>query len=376
MMDSAKIQARDAEYLTKQARKRNEKFEWKPLFDEQDVIQTMTQFVTVSYEREILVAPDVSVLFSDAGHILGSSTVRLRIHTPGQNENDSVDVVFSGDLGRPDRPIIRDPAPLPPADYLILESTYGDRLHEKSADVLPRLAAIVRQTVERGGRIVIPAFAVERTQDIVYYLHLLVQRNEIPKVPIYVDSPMATDATAIFKLHPECYDRETYEAFTARHQDPFGFASLHYIQSVAESKELNDGNDPMIIISASGMCESGRIQHHLLHTLADPRNTVLLVGFMARHTLGRKLQERAKEVRILDTTVPVRAHIEEINALSGHADYGEIRELVTAMSLDRLRRIFLVHGEDTALSHQKLVLEQAGVGSVEIVEYGSTYTLS
>ncbi|HUX13368.1 MAG TPA: MBL fold metallo-hydrolase [Spirochaetia bacterium] len=372
MMDSAKIQARDAEYLAKQAAKRNEPFNWKPLYDTKDVVQTMTQFVTVSYERKLQVTSDVSVEFFDAGHILGSSMAKLRIQT---TTSSAVEVLFSGDLGRRNKPIIRDPAPMPDADYLVLEATYGDRLHEKTDDILGRLKTVINDAVEREGKILIPAFAVERTQDIIYYLHLLSQQHAIPKIPIYVDSPMAFEATSVFKLHPECYDEETYDAFLARHEDPFGFASLHYIENVEESKQLNSQDGPMIIISSSGMCESGRIQHHLLHTVADPRNTVLIVGFMAKDTLGRKIQERRSELRILDVTLPLRARVEEIHALSGHADYGEIAEYVSHMDAKRIRGVYLVHGEPEALEHESKVLSSAGLPDVRIVEYGSDYSL-
>jgi len=373
MMDSAKIQARDAEYLAKQAAKRNEPFDWKPLYDTGDVVRTMTQFITISYERELRITGDLSVEFFDAGHILGSSMAKIRVDR--DSGSPPLEVVFSGDLGRRDKPIIRDPSPIPAADYLVLEATYGDRLHEKADDILERLKTVVNGTVDRGGKIVIPAFAVERTQDIIYYLHLLVQKRAIPRIPIYVDSPMATDATAIFKLHPECYDQETFDAFLAHHQDPFGFSSLHYIENVEESKELNDLDGPAIIISSSGMCESGRIQHHLLHTVADSRNTVLIVGFMAKDTLGRKIQERRSELRILDAHLPLRAQVEEIHALSGHADYGEIREYVTASDLERLKKVFLVHGEPEALAHERDVLRDSGVRSVDIVEYDTEYEI-
>lgn len=373
MMDSAKIQARDAEYLARQAAKRNEPFDWKPLYDTGDVIRTMTQFVTLSYERKLRVTADVTVEFFDAGHILGSSMAKLTVEREGGVP--PLEVVFSGDLGRRDKPIIRDPSPIPAADCLVLEATYGDRLHEKADDILERLKNVVNDTADRGGKIVIPAFAVERTQDIIYYLHLLAQRRAIPRIPIFVDSPMATDATAIFKLHPECYDQETFDAFLAHHQDPFGFASLHYIENVEESKELNDLEGPAIIISSSGMCESGRVQHHLLHTVADPRNTILIVGFMAKDTLGRKIQEKRSELRILDAHLPLRARVEEIHALSGHADYSEIRDYVTASDLTRLQKVFLVHGEPEALAHEQAVLRDSGVRNVDIVECDSTYEL-
>ena len=234
-------------------------------------------------------------------------------------------VVFSGDLGRKGKPIIRDPEQVPDPDYLIMESTYGDRLHETSEGALEKLTSVVNETVDRGGKIIIPAFAIERTQELVYYFHLLVDDRKIPSLPIYVDSPMATNATAIFQVHPECYDEEIYEAFLKHHKNPFGFNELKFITSVKESKDLNKLKEPAIIISADGMCEAGRIQHHLANNIQDPRNTVLIVGYMAEHTLGRRIKEKHSEVRIYGELYKLRARVEEVSAFSAHADYGRNR---------------------------------------------------
>lgn len=371
MMDSAKIQAHDAEFLAKQARKRNEPFSWKPLYDEGDVTRTVGQCISASYDRTLPVADGITVTFRDAGHILGSSTVELTI-----GRKHPTTVLFSGDLGRRNKPILRDPAPLPDADYLILESTYGDRVHEASSDVEGRLAEIVGDAVKRNGKIVIPAFAVERTQDIIYYLHALRETNRIPKIPVFVDSPMALHATGVFKLHPECYDRDTFETFVKKHLDPFSFDGLTYIDSVEESKALNDQDGPCIIISASGMCESGRVQHHLIHTLIDPKNIFLAVGYMAADTVGRRILDGKKDVRILDAWVPVRARVEEIRALSGHADRNEILEYVSRMNLKRLKQVVLVHGEGRAQESLKKSLEELGIADVSIAEYATPYDWS
>ncbi len=378
MMDSAKIQARDMEYLRKLAEKRGEQFTEEPLYTEGDVLKATEQFVTLSYEREIYVSRDIRTQFYDAGHILGSAQVYCEIFDDGngsQEGNRPLTVGFSGDLGRKNKPIIRDPVSIPPVDYLVLESTYGDRLHENVSDIMEELARVVNETVKWGGKIIIPAFAVERTQDIIFYLHLLSDRKKIPPVPIFVDSPMAVNATSIFRVHPECYDKETRDAFLQHHKNPFGFNSLRYIDSVAESKELNELKGPGIIISASGMCEAGRIVHHLVHTISDPANTVLIVGYMAAHTLGRKIKDREKEVRIFGNTMPLRARVEEIRALSSHADYKEMGEYVKQLDLRKLRKIFLVHGEEAPQKQFKEYLLGLGVADVEIVRYGDEYEL-
>ncbi len=373
MMDSAKIQARDAEYLRKQAAKQGKPFTWEPLFAERDVTSIMEQFVTLSYRRSLPVAEGAELTFYDAGHILGSAIAHLSVRRKGEPE---LRIAFTGDLGRKHKAIIRDPEAVPDVDYLVLESTYGDRLHESSQGASERLASIVKATADRGGKIVIPAFAIERTQEIVYLLHLLEDRKRIPSLPIYVDSPMATNATSIFQLHPECYDEETNRAFVAHHKNPFGFNALHYVASVAESKELNTLKGPAIIISADGMCEAGRIQHHLIHTVGDPRNTILIVGYMAENTLGRRIANREPEVRILDDLFHLKAQVEEIDAFSAHADYREMAEYLAPLDKRRLKRIFLVHGEPPAQAALKGYLVEQGFSDVEIVAYGKRYELA
>jgi len=375
MMDSAKIQARDGEYLRKQAKKRGEKFEWEPLYDEADVLQATNQFVSLSYERKILISRDIEATFYDAGHILGSASVFLEISNGSNGDGGKTTVGFSGDLGRKNKPIIRDPSVIPPVDYLVIESTYGDRLHENVSDVMKKLAQVISETAKRGGKVIIPAFAVERTQDLIFYLHLLSDQNAIPKIPIFVDSPMAVNATSIFRVHPECYDEETREAFIQHHKNPFGFNALRYVDSVEESKEINEMDGPAVIISASGMCEAGRIVHHLLHTINDPKNTILIVGYMAANTLGRRIRDRERNVRIFGSSVPLKARVEEIGALSSHADYSEMGDYIKQLDLNKLKKIFLVHGEDQAQTHFREYLLNLGVADVEIVQYGAEYEL-
>jgi metallo-beta-lactamase family protein len=237
------------------------------------------------------------------------------------------------------------------------------------------LAEIAKQTVKNKGKIIIPAFAIERTQELVYYFHLLVDQGVIPEIPIYVDSPMATNATTIFQVHPECYDEETKNAFIKHHKNPFGFNSLHFTTSVQESKALNDMKGPLIIISADGMCEAGRIQHHLIHNLGDPNTTILIVGYMAENTLGRRIRNRENEVKIHGHWIKRRAAVEEINSFSAHADYDEAINWLKAMDTSRLKNIFMVHGEPKSQKAFKTYLNEKGYPDVEIVKYGKTYNL-
>lgn len=372
MMDSARIQARDAEYLGKQAARRGEDFVWKPMYDELDAVEATGQFVTMSYDRPIQLGRDVRLKFRDAGHILGSATAHLSV---SDSDGRVVRIGFTGDLGRPDKPIIRDPDTMDPVDYLVIESTYGDRLHESTSAADEHLARVVNDTVKRGGKIIIPAFAIERTQELIYSFHLLVDQGRIPKIPIWVDSPMAVNATSIFMVHPECYDKETHEAFIKHHNNPFGFNELRFSTSVEDSKKLNQLEGPAIIISADGMCEAGRIQHHLIHNISNPRNTILIVGYMAADTLGRRIRDGHKEVRIQGAFYQVKARVEEIKAFSAHADYQETWNWLERMDLSSLKTVFLVHGENEALAAQKAFLHGKGLKDVRIVEYGERYSL-
>ena len=370
MMDSAHIQAKDYEFLRKRAKRKGESFDKQPLYNEQDVVDSLDFFMTVSYHRPFQVADGIEVSFFDAGHILGSAQVVFDINRNGHH----MKIGFSGDLGRKDLPILRDPEIIPEVDYLIMESTYGNRRHAPIETATSELAEVINRTVERGGRIIIPAFAVERTQELVYYLHLLRDSKRIPGLPVYVDSPMATNATSIFRVHQECYDEETREAFINHHKNPFGFNELRYITNQEESKELNSLKEPAIIISSSGMCEAGRILHHLIHNIGDPKNTILIVGYMAANTLGRKILEKQREVKIFGDRFKLKAEVKALNTFSAHADYQDILDYVGQLNYDRLKNIFLVHGEENAQSHLKTLLEEKGY-KTQIVQAGKKYTL-
>jgi metallo-beta-lactamase family protein len=373
MMDSANIQARDAKYLKSQAQKKGEKFDWTPLYTEQDAIMAVSQTIGVSYNRPMFIGDGVSLEFFDAGHILGSAIAAIKIKKDGEEMN----IFATGDLGRKGKPIIRNPAiPQTAPDYIILESTYGDRRHDSTDDAIKKLTDLAIRTVKNKGKILIPSFAIERTQELVYYFHLLVDEGIIPEIPIYVDSPMATNATTIFQVHPECYGEEIKQAFIKHHKNPFGFNSLHFTTSVQDSKDLNNKSGPLIIISADGMCEAGRIQHHLIHNIQDPNTTIMTVGYMAENTLGRRICNRESEVEIHGEWLKLKAQVEEINAFSAHADYHEMLEWLKAVDTSRLKGIFLVHGEKKSQAFLQKYLKENGFPNVEIIKYGKTYGLN
>ena len=372
MMDSARIQARDAEFLGKQAKKKGEKFNWRPIFTEEDVVRCTNQIVSVSYNREMYIAPNVKVEFFDAGHILGSAFAYLTV-TDGTEEKR---ILFTGDIGRKEKPIIRPPATdFPAPDYIVMESTYGNRLHETKSFAMKELEKVVRDACSKKGKIIIPSFAIERVQELVFYLHLLTDQKKIPVIPIYVDSPMAANATSVFRVHPECYDKSVNEAFLKHHKNPFGFSSLSYITSVEESKLLNKKEGPMIIISADGMCEAGRVLYHLANEIGDEKNTILIVGYMAENTLGRRIRDGEKEVKILGDMYNVKAKVDTINAFSAHADYQEMTDWLKTIDTSRLKNIFLVHGEHEAQSFFTNHLKENGFPNVTIIKYGENYDI-
>ncbi|MBZ5578589.1 MAG: MBL fold metallo-hydrolase [Acidobacteriia bacterium] len=343
LRDTAHIQEKDAEFLNKRLEKRKsqglENGAVEPLYRMEDAERTLPLFRPVDYYRPHDLAPALRYQCYDAGHILGSSSIRLEDSSGGR----TVRLTFSGDVGRPHLPIIRDPDRPEPAEYLILESTYGGRLHKDATHVINKLADVVNRTARRGGRIIVPAFAVGRTQQLVLLLHQLANEKRIPSIPIFVDSPLAVNVTDVHRSHPECFDEETRE-YLLHGQDPFGFGRLQYIREAEESKKLNDLHGPFVVISASGMCEQGRILHHLWNHIEDPRNTVLITGFQAQDTLGRKLVEKWPEVRIFGEPKRVRAEISSLDELSAHADQNELLQWIEPL-VPTLRQVFLVHGE-------------------------------
>src|SRR6476646_8334520 len=332
----AHIQEKDAEFL---AKRRKDFVE--PLYGMRHAVRTMDLMVGVPYNRAFDVVPGVKATYIDAGHILGSASVELDCTENGKTKR----LVFSGDIGRSGLAIVRDPTPPEGADALIMESTYGNRDHESVEGARAQLAQVVRDTAARGGRVLIPAFAVGRTQEMIYALHGLVREGAIPAIPIYVDSPLAIDATTVFEMHPESFDRS--EEMVQKVKELFQFELLHYTRDVEESKALSRANGPMVIIAASGMMENGRIVHHLAHGAGDPRNTILVVGFQAEHTLGRRVVERQPVLQIFGDDVPLNARVEVIDGYSAHADRTEMTDWLGHVKdkSPRLGPIWLVHGE-------------------------------
>ncbi len=312
----------------------------------------------------------MTLTFRDAGHILGSAITVLDIEENGQH----VRLAFTGDLGRKDMPILRDPQVAEDVDYLIIESTYGDRVHDPIKTTDEELRQVIVDTYRRGGKVIVPAFSVGRTQELVYALHRLTESQDIPNMPIFVDSPLSVNVTEIFRLHPECYDQELNRFVAAgKHRDPFGFHRLTYVRSVEGSKELNFLREPAIIISASGMCEAGRILHHLKNNVEDPRSTVLIVGWQAPHTLGRRLVERRPVVKIFGEEYKLKAQVKTINGFSAHADRRGLLDYVRQMGAKRLRTAFVVHGEEASSLALADGLRHLGVENAVVPHLGEEF---
>lgn len=367
LADSAKIQEQDTEFLNKKLARRGEP-PVHPLYDMEDALAVMPSFVSVSYHRETTVADGVRLTFLDAGHILGSAMVQLRIK---KNGRETV-ILFTGDLGRSGTPILRDPDPVSEADILISESTYGGRHHDPIQGIQDGLRAVILRTINRGGKVIIPAFSVERTQELTYALHRMFDSKAIPRIPVFVDSPLAVNATEVFRLHPECFNKDTFKMVLA-HDDPFGFEYIKYIRLVEDSKKLNDMKEPMIIISASGMCESGRILHHLANNAGDPKNTILIVGYQAPDTLGRRILEGQTNLKIFGEMFPLKAEVVEMHSFSAHADHDDLVNFTKQFDKTRLRNIFLVHGdpdEQTALTQS---LSALGYKNITAPRKGDTF---
>lgn len=343
LQDSGFIQEKDEEYFCKHLPDNMLPCEG-PLYTQEDAAVCMEIFQGQNYEQWFDVTENVKAQFLEAGHIMGAAMVVLEIIEDGKMHR----LGFSGDLGRNMLPIIRDPAAMPPVETLICESTYGNRKHEDIQTAKHQLQEIIVNTAKRGGKVLIPAFSLERTQEIVYELHVLWDAKEIPAVPIIIDSPLATKVTEIFMKHPECYDAKMYENFLSRAHNPFQFSLVRYTESVDESKALNGTPGPMIIMAGSGMCEAGRIRHHLKNEIEDPRNTVVAVGYMAENTLGRRvIDDEVTEVKIFNEIYQKKADTVYINAYSGHADMADLDSYVT--NVEGLKNLILVHGEETQM---------------------------
>ena len=366
LIDSAKIQRSDTEWINKKrAKECLEPIE--PLYTMQDAEQCSRQFVNMGYNRPMLIAPGVKLTFIDAGHILGSAQVLLEVED--QDDGGKVKrLLFSGDVGRGDNDLLRDPVAAEDIDFLIMESTYGGREHELSTRADAQVADILNRALEKGGKVIIPAFAVERTQQLLYVLYQLFRDNKIPDVPVFVDSPLAVNATEIFRLHPECFNNEVYEILFDK-ENPFGFEGLTLVRSVAGSKELNAREGQAIIISASGMCEAGRILHHLRNSIEEPKNTILFVGYCAQNTLGHAIRSGKEEVRIFGQKHKLRANVEIMDSFSGHADHSELIDYFNAMTGPR-QKVWLVHGEEGRSEALQEALAEIHDGEVTVAELG------
>lgn len=359
--DAAMIQASDARYINKVIERDHAHMDpVEPLYDQEDVVQVLARMLAVPYHRKMQVANGVHVTFFDAGHVLGSAIVVLDVEDGGKHKR----LLFTGDLGRKHMPILRDPEIVDGVDALITESTYGDRLHKPIGAMDDELAAVLERTYKRGGKVVIPSFALERAQELLYALNALKHDGRLPPMPIYVDSPLTVKITDIFRLHPECYDTET-RALLQSNRSPFDFEAVQYVGDKEESKAIDASTDPCVIISASGMCEAGRVVHHLKATIEDAKNTVCIVGFQAAHTLGRRLVERRPRVRIFGVERDLRAEVVTMNGFSAHADQRDLVEYASALrDRGQLRRVALVHGEETAQAALTEKLRDAGIAEV------------
>jgi metallo-beta-lactamase family protein len=370
LRDSANIQESDARFLNKRQAERDLP-PVKPIYTEGDATHALSHFVAFEYHRAFEPLPGVRVTFRDAGHILGSAEVIVDYEEGGKQGR----LVFTGDLGRKYLPILRDPETVDGADVLITEGTYGNRYHKPIEDAREDLARVIVETYNRNGIVIIPAFAVGRTQEVVYDLQHLVDEQRLPDLPVYVDSPLAINVTEVFRLHPECYDEEIRNFID---YDPdgnaFGWSRLTYVREAEASKALNESKQPSIIIAASGMCEAGRVLHHLAHHIEDPRTTVLFVGYQAEHTLGRKLLDGWERVRILGDEYQVRAQVKKLEGYSAHGDHNDLIDFAHGMTR-RPARTFIVHAEMEAAQALRDGLQKIGLTNVSVPERGDRATI-
>lgn len=373
LRDAAKIQAEDAAYKRKRHKKQGKKGRYpiEPLYDATHVEETVKLLQGAEYGESKRITDDIAVIYHDAGHILGSAILELHVVEEGIARR----VVFSGDIGQNDKPLIRDPTTLDQADVLVMESTYGDRDHASGGDdVEDQFASIIADTYEAGGKTIIPTFAVERAQEVVYHIARLVNQNKIPKLDVYLDSPMAVDVTGVFRRHRDCLDEETWELISSG-TPPLRFPRLHMSRSTEESKRINQLDTPCIIMSTSGMCTAGRIKHHLKRCISDSRNTILFVGYQANGTLGRQIVDGRERVRIHGKDREVKATVRQIYGFSGHAD--RMGLLTWSGHLKSApKQVFLTHGDEDAAEALAATLRNERNWNVAIPHYQSVYDIS
>ncbi|KAF0200548.1 MAG: metallo-beta-lactamase family [Bacteroidetes bacterium] len=368
--DSGHIQENDTYYFNKK-RARQGLPPVEPIYTLDDARKCLGLFIGVPYDRKFKIDENIKVKFTNTGHMLGSGVVNLEIMDKGEVKR----VAYTGDIGRPENRILRSPDAFPQCDYLITESTYGDRLHPARQDAEAELLRVVKETcAEKGGKLIIPSFAIGRTQELVHTLNNFFNDGLLPRIKIYVDSPLAVNATDIFRLHPECFNDDVHEVMETD-PDPFGFSSLHYIKTAEESKRLNTLKEPCVIISASGMMEAGRIKHHLANNISNPRNTILAVGYCGPRTLGARILRGDSEISIFGVLHEVKAKIERIEAFSGHADYKEMIDFLSCQVKDKIKRTFLVHGDLESANAYKGHLLDDGYKNVEVPELGQEFEM-
>lgn len=369
MLDSAKIQ-------------QNEKGE--PYYNEKDCIDAMSHFRCAVYGKEKKLNDNFKFTFYNAGHILGSSMVDISVPRYTNffsklflgRKNNRMHILFTGDLGRENNPICNPPeTDIPAPDYIYLESTYGNKTHESIDTVYQELSYVINRTIERGGKVIIPSFAIERAQELIYFIKVLMNQNKIPRVPVYIDSPMASNAVGVFNIHPECYNNTIKNEFLSKGKNPFSVRTLKFVDGFEESQKIAKSKKPAIIIAANGMCEAGRILTHLKHGVENPNNTILIVGYMVENTLGRKILNKEEKLIIDKKECKLKAEVQRINAFSAHADYKEILKWLYKIDTSNLKKIFLVHGEKDSQKHLAEFLRSNGYKNVQIVKSGEVYKL-
>ncbi|MDR0559965.1 MAG: MBL fold metallo-hydrolase [Prevotellaceae bacterium] len=371
LRNSAFIQEADTVFLNKRRKKEN-KPPLEVIYTEKDVSNAMKNFVSVNSGFPLPLRNDISLTLFETGHILGSSTIYLRIKEKGKITS----IVFSGDVGRYSDPLLKSPETFPQADYIIIESTYGDRLHEDGDSYADMLKKHIEETcIGKGGKLIIPAFSVGRTQEILFALNDLEIHGKLPHIEYFVDSPLSMEATEVVKRHPECFDKIVHNLMKTDF-DPFDFTGLHYIKSVEESKRLNDYRKPCVIISASGMAEAGRVKHHIANSISNKKNTVLMVGYCEPESLGARLKQRPENIKIFGETFPVKADICEINSMSAHADYNDLSQYLACQYPDEVKRVFIVHGEPAVQQEFGKRLAKKGFKDVVIPSLHETFFLN
>ncbi len=377
LIDSAYVQEKDIEFVNKRRAKKNQP-PFKALYTVDDAKNVLTMFKTVSYNKEFLIdgfGDELKVTFFDAGHILGSAQIVIEVKNGGKPFR----LGFTGDLGRKNLPILKDPQFMGDVDYLLCESTYGGLYHEPADKIEEGLLETINEALKLKGKIIVPSFSVGRTQELIYEISKLNASGKLPKFQVYVDSPLSVNATAIFKMHPECFDEETYKLI-ASGVNVFGLDNVKYIKEVADSKKLNSTKQPCMIISASGMCEAGRILHHLANNIGNAKNTVMIIGYMAENTLGRQLVKASDKpgykIKVFGEEHTVKAKIKILNSFSAHADSGETLEYLKQFDKGRIKKLFLVHGESPQQENLKMILDANGFKNIEIPARGDVFELS